>query len=338
MPRFLSEPSVPHQQQNKTAVLLLNLGTPEHPTAEAVRPYLKEFLSDQRVVELPKIVWQPILRGLVLTLRPKKSAQAYSKIWLNEGSPLAVNTRRQTELLAQQLPKNIQVVYAMTYGNPSVANVIADLKSQGVGRLLVIPLYPQYAASSTGAALDKVFQLLMQQRNQMSIRTVSRFYDHPAYIEAMKNHIEVYWAQKGRSDKIMFSFHGVPQANEDQGDPYPSECRHTGKLLAEALGLNESQYIVAFQSQFGKNKWIVPSTQKLLLSLPKDGVTKLDIFCPGFLGDCLETLEEIAIEGREDFHEAGGTQYHYIPCLNTHPDLIKTLSTLAEENLHGWLD
>ncbi len=338
MPRFLPEPALSYQQQNKTAVLLLNLGTPESPTAEGVRPYLKEFLSDQRVVELPKIVWQPVLHGLVLTLRPKKSAHGYEKIWLPGGSPLAVYTQRQAALLASHLPQHIQVAYAMSYGKPDVASVVADLKAQGVGRLLLLPLYPQYAASSTGAALDKVYRLLLQQRNQMSIRSISRFYDHAAYIHAMKCHIEAYWAEKGRGDKILFSFHGIPKANADQGDPYPYECRHTAKLLAEALGLSEQHYIVAFQSQFGKAKWIGPSTQKLLHSLPRDGVQKLDIFCPGFVSDCLETMEEIAIAGREQFHESGGTQYHYIPCLNTNAEWIEALTRLALDNLSGWLD
>ena len=338
MSRFLPEPAVPYRQQNRTAVLLLNLGTPEHATAQAVRPYLKEFLSDQRVVELPKMLWQPILHGLVLTLRPRKSAHAYAQIWLPQGSPLTVYTQRQTELLAQQLPKQIQVAYAMTYGKPNIAEVIADLKHQGVGRLLVLPLYPQYAASSTGAALDKVYQQLLQQRNQISLRTLTRFYDHPAYINAMQRQIEAFWAQNKRGDKLLFSFHGIPQASHNQGDPYPDECRHTAKLVAEALGLNDSQYMVAFQSQFGKSKWVGPSTQHLLQTLPKDGVTKLDVFCPGFVSDCLETMEEIAISGREQFHEAGGTQYQYIPCLNTHPDWINALTELVRENLHGWED
>ena len=336
MPRFLPEPALAHAQQNRTAVLLLNLGTPAAPTAAAVRPYLRDFLSDPRVVELPKLLWQPILRGLVLTLRPKKSAHGYEKVWLPEGSPLAVFTERQAAALAQALP-DVLVRHAMSYGEPGVAQVMAELKAAGVSRVLALPLYPQYAASSTGAALDKAFNVLLQQRNQMSLRTVARFYDDAGYIEAMKQQIEAYWAQHGRGDKLMLSFHGIPQANEDQGDPYQYECRETAKLLAAALNIGESDYIVSFQSQFGKAKWVGPSTQKLFDELPKQGVTKLDVFCPGFVSDCLETMEEIAIAGREQFHAAGGTQYHYIPCLNDNPAWLGALTDLAKRHLQGWV-
>ena len=336
MPRFLPEPALAHAQQNRTAVLLLNLGTPAAPTAAAVRPYLRDFLSDPRVVELPKLLWQPILRGLVLTLRPKKSAHGYEKVWLAEGSPLAVFTERQAAALAQALP-DVLVRHAMSYGEPGVAQVMAELKAAGVSRVLALPLYPQYAASSTGAALDKAFNVLLQQRNQMSLRTVARFYDDAGYIEAMKQQIEAYWAQHGRGDKLMLSFHGIPQANEDQGDPYQYECRETAKLLAAALNIGESDYIVSFQSQFGKAKWVGPSTQKLFDELPKQGVTKLDVFCPGFVSDCLETMEEIAIAGREQFHAAGGTQYHYIPCLNDNAAWLGALADLAKRHLQGWV-
>ena len=201
----------------------------------------------------------------------------------------------------------------------------------------MLPLYPQYAASSSAAALDKVFAVLQQQRNQMSVRTISRFYDDAGYIEAMKQHIEAYWAAHGRSSKLMLSFHGIPQAGHDQGDPYPEECRHTAQLLAAALGLSEADYLVSFQSRFGKAKWVGPSTQDLFDSLPKQGTTSLDVFCPGFAADCLETMEEIAIAGREQFHAAGGGQFHYIPCLNDNPAWIDALAALAEENLQGWL-
>ncbi|EFH22450.1 ferrochelatase [Neisseria polysaccharea ATCC 43768] len=335
MPRFLPEPSLPYTDQNRTAVLLLNLGTPDTPTAQAVKPYLRDFLSDQRVVELPKLLWQPILRGLILTLRPKKSAHAYEKIWFKEGSPLEVYTARQAAALAERMPDLI-VRHAMTYGNPSVADVLSELKAQGASRLLVIPMYPQYAASSSGAAVDKVCGQLLLQRNQMSVRTVSRFYDDTGYIDAMKNHILRYWSKYGHSKKLMLSFHGIPQKHFNLGDPYPDECRHTAKLLAEALNLTEDEYVVSFQSQFGRAKWITPSTQDLFNKLPKQGVTALDVFCPGFLADCLETMEEIALMGREQFYEAGGKNYRYIPCLNDNPDWIDALVALAEENLGGW--
>ncbi|EGZ46992.1 ferrochelatase [Neisseria wadsworthii] len=336
MPRFRTEPAVAFSEQNRTAVLLLNLGTPEAPTAEAVRPYLREFLSDERVVELPKVLWQPILHAAVLTLRPKKSAHGYEKVWFPEGSPLAIYTEQQAAGLAEQLPEVI-VRHAMTYGKPSVSDTIDELKAQGVSQLLVIPLYPQYAASSAGAALDKVLSTLFYQRNMMSLRTVSRFYDDEHYIHALSQQIQAYWAQNGRGDKIMFSFHGVPQANCDKGDPYLFECGETVRLLAQKLQLNEQDYIMAFQSQFGKAKWIGPSTQDLLESLPKQGVAKLDVFCPGFISDCLETMEEIAIAGREAFHAAGGTQFNYIPCLNANPAWIDALGKLAKQHLQGWI-
>ncbi|EGY53578.1 ferrochelatase [Neisseria shayeganii] len=335
MPAFLPEPPLSAKQQHGTAVLLINLGTPEAPTAEAVRPYLREFLSDQRVVELPKLLWQPILRGFVLPFRPRKSAHAYRQIWQQEGSPLAVFTARQAQALQQALP-DVSVRFAMTYGRPSVADTLAELKAQGIGRLLVLPLYPQYAASSSGAAIDKVLKVLLKQRNQLSLRTVSRYYDHPAYIRAMQTHIEAYWRQHGRGKKLMLSFHGIPESAHIQGDPYPDECRHTARLLAEALQLNEEDYLVAFQSQFGRNRWIGPSTQQLLDELPKQQTDELDIFCPGFLSDCLETLEEIAIAGREQFHAAGGKTYRFIPCLNDSPACTEMLAALAGENLHGW--
>ena len=337
MPHFQPEPALAHSDQHKTAVLLLNLGTPAAATAEAVRPYLRDFLSDSRVVELPKAVWQPVLRGLVLTTRPKKSAHAYQKIWFEQGSPLAVYTQRQAAALSEKLP-GIIVRHAMTYGSPSIPDTLADLKAQGVGNLLVIPLYPQYAASSTAAALDKVLQQLLQQRNMMSLRTVTRFYNDPGYIAALKQQVEQYWAQHGKGDKLLFSFHGIPQANHDQGDPYPLECYETARLLATALGLNEHQYQVSIQSRFGRAKWLEPSTQDLLQQLPrKDNVRRLDVICPGFVCDCLETMEEIALEGREAFHAAGGEQFHYIPCLNDYPAWLEALADLSRRNLAGWL-
>ncbi|STZ75970.1 ferrochelatase [Bergeriella denitrificans] len=335
MPYFLPEPALPYTRQNQTAVLLLNLGTPDAPTAAAVKPYLRDFLSDRRVVELPKWLWQPILRGLVLTLRPKKSAHGYEKVWFDQGSPLAVYTERQAAALAEHLP-GITVRHAMTYGNPGIDRVLAELKAQGIGQVLVVPLYPQYAASSTGAALDKVFAQLLKQRNQISLRTVTRFYDDSGYIQAMKRHIEAYWAQHGRGDKLLLSFHGIPQKSHDEGDPYPDECRHTARLLAEALGLSENDYTVSFQSQFGKAKWVGPSTQTLFDKLPGQGVGKLDVFCPGFMADCLETLEEIALAGREQFHAAAGKQFHYIPCLNDNPAWVAALADLVKRHLQGW--
>lgn len=336
--KFQIEPQLSFEQQNKIGVLLMNLGTPNSPRAEDVKPFLRDFLSDTRVVELPKILWQPFLRGVIMPLRSKMSAQNYERVWLKEGSPLAVFTQRQCDGLRQRLSDQIYVEYAMTYGEPSVTNVVAKMKANGVGRLLVLPLFPQYAASSSGAALDKVLNQLLQQRNQMSIRTVSRFFNYSSYIKALAAQIRAYRAQHGAGEKLMFSFHGIPQAQHDKGDPYQHECHATAKLVASELNLNEQDYVVSFQSQFGKAKWIAPSTQDLFKSLPKKGIKKLDVVCVGFVSDCLETMEEIAIAGREEFHAAGGEQFHYIPCLNDNPDWLDALAELVNDNLHGWLN
>lgn len=336
---FQTEPHITFEQQNKVGVLLMNLGTPERPTPEAMKPYLTRFLSDKRVVELPAVLWQPVLRGAVIPLRVKHVAENYGRVWLNEGSPLKVFTERQTEGLRQRLPDNVYVEYAMTYSEPFVPQMLAKLKANGVGRLLVIPLYPQYAGSSTGAAVDKVLKHLSKQRNQMSVRTVSRFYDHEGYIKALAAQIRNYRAEHGSGEMLLFSFHGIPQAQHDKGDPYPHECRKTAQLVAAELGLGEQDYAVSFQSQFGKAKWIGPSTQDLFVSLPKkQKIKKLDIVCPGFVSDCLETMEEIAIAGREEFFANGGEQFHYIPCLNDNPDWLEALADLAKENLQGWLE
>ena len=334
---FLSEPNLPLAQQNKIGVLLLNLGTPQSYDVKAVRSYLREFLSDYRVVELAPCLWQPLLRGVILPFRSKKSAHSYQTIWQDEGSPLAWFTQRQAEGLRQRLPEHIVVTYAMTYGKPSVAETLQQMKQQGVGCLLVLPLYPQYASSSTGAALDKVWKQLLQQRNQMSVRTVSRFYDDEAYINALVKQIRSHRAEHGAGEKLMFSFHGIPQRHADLGDRYPQECRVTAQQVAQQLGLQEHEYIVSFQSRFGRNKWLEPSTQTLFSELPKKHhVHKLDVVCAGFVSDCLETLEEIAIIGREQFLQAGGEQFHYIPCLNDNDDWLDALVRLVNQNIMGW--
>lgn len=336
MTRFQTEPALPHDRQTQTAVLLINLGTPSAPTAEAVRPFLRDFLSDQRVVELKPALWQPILRGAILPFRAKSSAANYKKIWLKEGSPLYIYSRRQADALAQRLP-GVLVRPAMTYGLPGVADTIAELKAQGVTRILAVPLYPQYASSSSGAALDQVFRAMLRQRNQVGLRTVRSFYNHPAYIEALRQQVSAYWQQHGRGGHLMMSFHGIPQAHHDAGDPYPDECGETARLLAAALGLDKREYTVSFQSRFGRGRWLEPSTQDLFISLPRNGTDRLDVICPAFVSDCLETMEEIAIDGRETFHAAGGREFRYIPCLNDNPAWIDALETLVREEAAGWL-
>jgi ferrochelatase len=340
---YQTEPTFNHGTAEKTAVLLINLGTPEAPTAQAVRPYLKEFLGDPRVVEIPKLIWWLILNGIILNTRPKKSAKKYASVWMPTGSPLKVYTERQTQLLRQHLQATtdnatLVVEYAMRYGNPSVASVLAKLKAQNCQRILLVPMYPQYAASSSATALDAVFKQLLQFRNMPAIRTVKHFHDDPGYIKASAQNIRDYWAKHGRPDKLLISFHGVPVYTLEKGDPYHCECLKSGRLIAEELGLSAEQYVVSFQSRFGKTEWIKPYTTATLNALGKLGIKRVDVVCPGFVADCLETLEEIALEGKEDFQHAGGGDYHFIPCLNDRPDWIAALGELILGNLHGWLN
>ena len=340
---YTTEPSYTHGTPEQTAVLLINLGTPDAPTAEAVRPYLKEFLSDPRVVEIPRLLWWLILNGIILNVRPKKSAAKYASVWMHEGAPRKVYTEQQTRLIQQHLQTRtdgapLVVEYAMRYGNPSVSSVLKKLKAQNCQRILLLPLYPQYAASSSATAFDAVYKELLTTRNMPALRSVKHFHDDAGYIRASAQNIRDYWAQHGRPDKLVMSFHGVPQYTLEKGDPYHCECLKSGRLIAEALGLSQEQYIVSFQSRFGKAEWIKPYTTATLAELGKQGVKRVDVVCPGFVADCLETLEEIAQEGKEDFLHAGGSEFHYIPCLNTRADWIQALGDLLLENLQGWLE
>ena len=338
---FQTEPAYQHGTPQKTGILLVNLGTPDAPTAQAVRPYLKQFLGDPRVVEIPKAIWWLILNGIILNVRPKKSAAKYASVWLPEGSPLRVYTERQAVrlrgFLGERTGAPLVVDFAMTYGNPSIRDAIRRLKEQNCQRILIAPMFPQYAASSTAPAFDQVFAQLQQMRNTPAIRTIRNFHDDKGYISALANNINRYWTKNGRPEKLVMSFHGVPQYTLDKGDPYHCECHKTGRLLAEALGLQKEQYVVSFQSRFGKAEWIKPYTTATLLELGKQKTSRVDVVCPGFVADCLETLEEIAMEGREDFQHAGGGEYHYIPCLNDHDDWLHALTDLVLDNLHGWL-
>ncbi|MFA6062608.1 MAG: ferrochelatase [Gallionella sp.] len=338
---YQTEPAFIHGTTEKTGILLVNLGTPDAPTAQAVRPYLKQFLGDPRVVEIPRLVWWLILNGVILNVRPKKSAAKYASVWLKEGSPLRVYTERQASLLQGYLGERtrapVVVDYAMTYGQPSIPDVLRKLKAQNCQRILVVPLFPQYAASSTAPVFDQVFGEMQRMRNMPAIRTIKHFHDHPGYIKSVADNINEYWMKHGRPEKLVMSFHGVPQYTLDKGDPYHCECHKTGRLVAEALGLTREQYTVSFQSRFGKAEWIKPYTTVTLLELGKLKTRRVDVVCPGFVGDCLETLEEIAMEGKEDFQHAGGGEYHYIPCVNDRSDWIHALTDLVIENLQGWL-
>jgi protoporphyrin/coproporphyrin ferrochelatase len=336
------EPNYQHGTISKIGVLLINLGTPDEPTPAATRRYLREFLSDPRVVEIPRFVWLPILYGFVLRKRPADSAAKYAQIWTKEGSPLRVITQRQAQLLQGFLGERtnsapIVVEVGMRYGNPSIAAGLAKLREQFCDRIVLMPLYPQYAASTTATGFDCAFDELKTWRNQPAIRTVRHYHDHPSYIAALAQNIREHWSKNGRGEKFVMSFHGVPHFSLDKGDPYHCECRKTARLLAEALQLSEDNYIVTFQSRFGKAKWLEPYTAPTLEKLGKAGVKSVDITCPGFTADCLETLEEIAIEGRATFLSAGGKEYQFIPCLNERDTWIRALMMIVLENLQGWL-
>jgi ferrochelatase len=320
--------------------LLVNLGTPDAPTPAAVRRYLAQFLADPRVVEIPRVIWRPILHGIILRTRPRASARRYASVWTDLGSPLRVHTERQTTLLQGLLGergrKDLLVRCAMRYGSPSIETVIGELKTEVCDRLLVLPLYPQYAASTTASTLDEVFRIFARIRNQPELRVIRHFHDHPGYIGALARSIKQEWGHRGRPDKLLVSFHGVPRISFTRGDPYHCECQKTGRLLAAALGLGPEQFQVTFQSRFGRAEWLQPYTAATLQSLGRSGTRRVDVACPGFVADCLETLEEIAQECKADFLAAGGKEFNYLPCLNEADDWIAALADIVEQGLAGW--
>ena len=323
-------------------ILITNLGTPDAPTPAALRRYLKEFLWDPRVVELPRWVWWPILNGLVLRLRPARSAHAYNQIWTNEGSPLLVNSRSQQaalrEVFEARLGERAVVALGMRYGSPSIADALNGLKSKGVQRLLVLPLYPQYSASTTASTFDKVSQILTTWRQLPEVRFITHYFDNPAYIQAVADSIREHWEQYGRADRLLFSFHGMPKSTMEAGDPYYDQCIKTADLVVRHLGLADGQWYVTFQSRFGYAEWLRPYTMDTLKEWGQAGVKGVDVICPGFSADCLETLEEIAMQNREAFLAAGGESYHYIPALNHRPDHIHALTGIILQHINGWLD
>lgn len=329
-----------HDQRVQAGVLLVNLGTPEAPTARAVRPYLAQFLADPRVIEYPRWLWWLVLHGVILRLRPKRSAHAYGRIWTAKGSPLrfgseALAAGLQTEL-ARQRPGPVRVALAMRYGAPSVTRQIAQLQREGVRRLLVLPLYPQYSATSTGSVLDAVADTLKSLRWPPELRIVNDYHDNIGHIEALAASIERWWTAHGRGDKLLLSFHGIPERYLRAGDPYFCQCHATARLLRERLGLDETQMMISFQSRLGRERWLHPYTDATVRQLAADGVKRLDVACPGFAVDCLETLEEIAMQNRDFFLAAGGQELRYIPALNDSAEQIDSLAALVLRHTQGW--
>ena len=324
----------------KTGVLLVNLGTPDGTDYASMRRYLSEFLSDRRVIELNPLLWQPILQGPILTFRPSKSGAAYKKIWMEDGSPLLVYTRAQAKKLAERIgSEQLLVDFAMNYGNPSIASKVDRLVREGCTRIMVLALYPQYSATTTASVYDRTFDALKKLRWQPALRTADAFHDHPAYIKALassiKDHLD---GLDFTPDRVLMSYHGIPKSYFDKGDPYHCHCQKTTRLVAEALGWEDGFAMTTFQSRFGPQAWLQPYTDKTLEALPEEGVKKLVVVSPAFISDCLETLEEIAMEGRDQFMEAGGTHYSVVQCLNDSERAIDLLETLVKQQLAGWID
>ena len=336
------EPEFQHGQTPRTGILLVNLGTPDAPTPAALRRYLAQFLSDPRVVEIPPLIWKAILHGIVLRVRPAKSAAKYGSIWTKDGSPLRVWTEKQTTLLQGHLGEaghQVVVKHAMRYGQPAIGDQLSALKAEGAVRMLIVPLYPQYSGATTASVMDEVFAWGRRTRHLPELRHINRFHDDPGYLASLEATVRAHWAREGRigpGGRLVMSFHGMPHRTLLLGDPYHCECLKTGRLLAERLGLSQDEYVITFQSRFGKARWLEPYTEPTLRALAKSGVTRVDVICPGFVADCIETLEEIAMEGRDAFLESGGKAFHYIPCLNDEPGWIRSLTKLVASHMQGW--
>lgn len=329
-----------HDSTPITGVLITNLGTPDEPTPAAVRRYLKEFLWDPRVVEIPRPLWWVILHAFVLTTRPRKSAHAYSQIWSDDGSPLMAYSKLQSDALQKSLATRIKgpvkVVLGMRYGNPSIASALEELHAANARRILVFPLYPQHSAATTASTLDAVAMTLRQWRQVPDLRFVAQYHDQPGYISALAAGISQFWDRHGKPERLVFSFHGMPRRTLLAGDPYHCQCQKTARLVAEQLGLADDDWVVAFQSLFGREEWLRPYANETLAQLGKQGLKSVHVVCPGFSADCLETLEEMALQNKAVFQEAGGGDYRYIPALNDAPEHISALADIVMQNVAGW--
>lgn len=337
---FRKEPPHSHGTVSRSAIVLVNLGTPDEPTRAKVRSYLKQFLSDPRVVEIPARIWWFILNLFILPFRSGQSAAKYRTIWTREGSPLKVFTAQQAGALEAMLVERghdgVRVAMAMRYGSPALPDVLDRLKEEGCDRIVVLPAYPQYSGTTTASIWDAVFKHYGRVRNVPELRLVKHYHDHEGYINALRDNVLAHWELHGRGQKLVMSFHGVPRRTLLLGDPYYCECQKTGRLLADALGLGADDYLVTFQSRFGKAEWLQPYTAPTVQELARGGIERIDVICPGFTSDCLETLEEISMEVRHDFESNGGKVFHYIPCLNASPAWIVGMAEIAEQHLIGW--
>lgn len=338
--KYQGSPSFSHSQVDKVGVLITNLGTPNAATKQALKPYLKQFLSDPRVVEIPRLIWWMILNLVILNIRPKRSAKAYATVWEEGGSPLKIHTVNQAKALRAQLVAKhgdgIVVEYAMRYGQPAINDTIESMLQQGVRKLLILPLYPQYCASTTGSTFDVIAEDFKSRRWIPELRFVTHYHDNADYINTMADKIRSHWASNEKAEKLIFSYHGIPKRYLINGDPYHCQCHKTSRLVAENLGLNKDQYVVTFQSRFGREEWLKPYTDHTLIALAEQGIKSVQIVCPGFSADCLETIEEIGIENRDYFLEAGGQHYEYIDALNSDAAHIDLISSLVEDNIAGW--
>jgi len=338
--KYIGTDNFSHQKKDKIGILITNLGTPKEATTQAVRAYLTEFLHDPRIVEIPRLLWLLMLHGFILRVRPKRSAKAYKSIWSKKGSPLMFHTQDQCRALSNTLKKQwgeqIQIEFAMRYGAPSISSALQKLADSGVTKLLVLPLYPQYASSTIGSTFDALSQDYTQRRWLPQLRFISGYHDSPLYIQALAESIKSYWAEHGKADKLILSYHGLPEQTLKDGDPYFCQCHATTRHLINVLGLNKDEYLTTFQSRVGRAEWLKPYTDQTMKSLPDQGVKSIQVICPGFSADCLETIEEIDVENREYFLESGGEHYAYIPALNASENHINALSSLINENLAGW--
>ena len=338
--RYINTRDFDHKQTDKIGILITNLGTPDEPTPKALKRYLKQFLSDPRVVEVPRLLWWLILHGVILQFRPRRSAKAYATVFTEQGSPLLFHTQAQRDAIADKLKQDgltdVVVEFAMRYGNPGFDSVLDKLFAQGVRKLLVLPLYPQYSASTSASSFDELARNFMRRRWLPDLRFVSHYPDYPPFISAAAEKIRQHWQQHGRADKLILSYHGIPKRYLLNGDPYHCECYKTSRLIAEQLGISKDEYLTTFQSRFGREEWLKPYIDETLKALPAQGVTSVQVFCPGFSADCLETIEEIGEEHKEYFMHAGGKRYEYISALNAEPQHVDALCQLIKDNLQGW--